>query len=221
MTHGFTWPTFLIQFLHFSSLRAMFHEASFCATCKCNFGQTRTWDMPTISLRLTPWLVYPKFRCKLRQELPCATWSVKCCHFVATQHNVTCNATFESSLLIQYFYTESFLLIQYFYSLQRKMSKSEIKRVYIVRPERKSIQKHLAKELGCKSKENTRVNAEVSFACVNSGHSYKEYNNYSPLPTKPQTKSDVELCLLFRVGYHSGPFAPGRQTETVAFLNHD
>ncbi len=46
------------------------------------------------------------------------------------------------------------------------MSKSEIKRVYIVKPERKSIQKHLAKELGSKSKENARINAEVRLVSV-------------------------------------------------------
>ena len=41
------------------------------------------------------------------------------------------------------------------------MSGSEVKRVYIVRPERKSIQKHLKKELGSKRNEDTRINAQV------------------------------------------------------------
>ena len=41
------------------------------------------------------------------------------------------------------------------------MSRSEVKRVYIVRPERKSIQKHLKKELGSKGNEDTRINAQV------------------------------------------------------------
>jgi hypothetical protein len=52
-------------------------------------------------------------------------------------------------------------LIYFLHFLQRKMSKSEIKRVYIVIPERKSIQKHLSKELGSKSKGNKRINAQV------------------------------------------------------------
>ena len=48
-----------------------------------------------------------------------------------------------------------------FFRLQRKTTKSKIKRVYIVRPARKSIQKHLANELGSKKKGNTRLNAQV------------------------------------------------------------
>ena len=48
------------------------------------------------------------------------------------------------------------------FALQRKMSRSEIKRVYIVRPERKAIQKHLKKELGSKRNKDKIINSQVS-----------------------------------------------------------
>ena len=80
------------------------------------------------------------------------------------------------------------------FALQRKMSRSEIKRVYIVRPERKAIQKHLKNELGSKRNKDKRINSQVSLIFERSLLAARKFANLLASLKSEKISLFIKIC---------------------------